>query len=151
MSHETGQVSERPYALISWLIVSAILHSAFVVPSMFHLASIDIGTVAAWHKNYYLLIGISGVFALVASLGYLILLLNPRRRVTWFSKWSQVLLLFISLCYLAASFEALIIIHYKLRQPLLSSYFAPSGLGLFLLIGQIWALRLAFRHKEAAA
>lgn len=151
MSHETGQVSERPYALISWVIVSAILHSAFVVPSIFHLASIDIGAVAAWHKNYSLLIGISGVFALVTSLGYLILLLNPRRRVIWFSKWSQVLLLFISLCYLAASVETLCAIHYKLRQPLLLSYFAPSGLGLFLVIGQIWALRLAFRHKEAAA
>ena len=151
MNHETRQVSERPYALISWVIISAILHSSFVVPSMFHLASIDIGGVVVWHKDYHRWIGISGIFTLVASLGYLILLLNPRRRVIWFSKWSQVLLLLISLCYLAASFEALLIIHYKLRQPLLPSYFAPAGLGLFLVIGQIWALRLAFRHKEAAA
>ena len=151
MNHETRQVSERPYALISWVIISAILHSAFVVPSMFHLASLDIGVVVAWHKNYHLFIGISGIFTLVASFGYLILLLNPRGRVIWFSKWSQVLVLFISLCYLEASIETLRVIHYKLRVPLLPSYFAPSGLGLFLVIGQIWALRLAFRHKETAA
>jgi len=161
MNHETEQPSSRPYAFIGWLIINMILNMAFVFPALLNLAQAILLDQDFKTENTSLVptalvtLTAAGGFFVSISMGYLVFLYYPHPHLSpslmgRIGKWLQVGLCCFSFTYLLICIRCLYVVAQS-SQPLNPGDFAPSGLGLFLVIGQIWALRLAFRHKETAA